>query len=492
MSADTRVVEPLIFEMSRPGKRAYSLPRLDIPAAPVDELIPAAFRRSQPAELPEVSEVEVVRHFTRLSRLNHGVDVDFYPLGSCTMKYNPKINEEVARLPGFAASHPLQPEETVQGNLELLWNLEQWLCEVTGMDRMTFQPAAGAHGELTGILLVRAYHDNRGDTQRNKIIVPDSSHGTNPATAAMAGYEVITIKSDKDGNVDLEALKAVLGPDTAALMMTNPSTLGLFDPHVKEVARLVHEAGGLLYYDGANANALMGYARPGDMGFDVVHLNLHKTFSTPHGGGGPGAGPVGVKKDLVPYLPVPTVEKTEDDRFYLEWNRPYSIGKVRSFYGNFGVVVRAYAYVLAHGGEGLKAVSEHAVLNANYIQAHLKPYYDLPYDRHCMHETVLAARTLKNTVGIKTLDIAKRLLDEGVHPPTIYFPLIVEEAIMIEPTETESKETLDRFIQTMIQIHREAHEEPQKIKDAPVRTPVGRLDEALAARKPNIRWKKEG
>ncbi|MFO7172954.1 MAG: aminomethyl-transferring glycine dehydrogenase subunit GcvPB [Bacillota bacterium] len=491
MSGEPRTVEPLIFEMSRPGKRAYSLPRLDVPAAPVDELIPAEYRRENPPELPEVAEVELVRHFTRLSRLNHGVDVDFYPLGSCTMKYNPKINEEVARLPGFAHTHPLQPEETVQGNLELLWNLERWLCEVTGMDRMTFQPAAGAHGELTGILLVRAYHRSRGETQRNKILVPDSSHGTNPATAAMAGFEVVTIPSDGQGNVDLERLKAALGPDTAALMMTNPSTLGLFDTNIEEVARLVHEAGGLLYYDGANLNALMGYARPGDMGFDVVHLNLHKTFSTPHGGGGPGGGPVGVKKELVPFLPVPVVEKAPDGRFYLDWDRPQSIGKVRSFYGNFGVAVRAYAYILAHGGEGLKAVAEHAVLNANYIQARLKDYYDLPYDRRCMHETVLSAKTLKHQTGIKTLDIAKRLLDEGIHPPTIYFPLIVEEAIMIEPTETESKETLDRFIDAMIRIYHEAHQEPEKVKAAPTRTPVGRLDEALAARRPDIRWRRE-
>ncbi len=481
---------PLIFELSKPGKQAYSLPELDVPAAPVGDLIPADLRRERPAELPEVGEVEVVRHFTQLSRLNHGVDVDFYPLGSCTMKYNPRINEEVARLPGVAWVHPLQDPETVQGNLELMWHLEQWLQEITGMDRVTLQPAAGAHGELTGALLIRAYHTSRGDTARNKIIVPDSAHGTNPATAAMVGYEVITVPGDERGNVDVEALRKVLGSDTAALMMTNPSTLGLFDPNIHEVAALVHEAGGLLYYDGANLNAIMGYARPGDMGFDVVHLNLHKTFAQPHGGGGPGSGPVGVKASLVPFLPVPVVQETADGNFALDWDRPQSIGKVRSFYGNFGVFARALAYCLACGGTGLKQVSEYAVLNANYIQAHLQKYWPAAYPRTCMHECVLTGKVLKQETGIKTLDVAKRLLDEGVHPPTIYFPLIVEESIMIEPTETESKETLDQFIASMIRIYHEAHENPEAIKAAPLKTPVGRLDEALAARKPVLRWEK--
>jgi len=479
-------VVPFIFEKSSPGKRAMRFPESDVPTADPAELIPREYLRSTPANLPEVSEVEVVRHFTQLSRLNHGVDVDFYPLGSCTMKYNPKVNEEIARLPGIARVHPLQPEETVQGNLEILYILERWLCEITGMDRMTFQPAAGAQGELTGILIIRAYHESRGETQRRKVIVPDSAHGTNPATAAMAGCEVVTVKSAPDGSVDLDALRQVVGPDTAALMMTNPSTLGLFDPHVREIAEIVHAAGGLVYYDGANMNAIMGYARPGDMGFDVVHLNLHKTFSTPHGGGGPGSGPVGVKEFLAPFLPVPVVEKV-DGQYRLDWDRPQSIGKVTAFYGNFGVVARAFAYVMSCGRE-LKEVSEYAVLNANYILARLRRYYEPAVDRYCMHECVLSARTLKQQTGIRALDVAKALLDEGIHPPTIYFPLIVDEALMIEPTETEDKATLDRFIDAMIRIHQEAHTHPERVKEAPHKTPVGRLDEALAARKPNLRY----
>jgi glycine dehydrogenase subunit 2 len=480
---------PLIFELSTPGKRAVTFPKADVPTVDIASVIPADMIRKQAPALPEVSEIEAVRHFTQLSRRNHGVDVDFYPLGSCTMKYNPKVNEAAARIPGIAATHPLQPAETVQGNLKLLYTMEAWLCEVTGMDRMTFQPAAGAHGELTGILLIKAYHESRKDTARRKVIVPDSAHGTNPATAAMAGFEVVSVKSNPDGSVDLDALRAVVGPDTAALMMTNPSTLGLFDPHVKDVADIIHQAGGLVYYDGANMNAIMGYARPGDMGFDVVHLNLHKTFSTPHGGGGPGSGPVGVKKILEPFLPVPVVQK-QGEQFVWDWNRPQSIGKMHGFWGNFGVVARAYAYTLAYGPE-LKEVSEYAVLNANYVMAHLRKFYDLAFDRFCMHECVLSAKTLKNEVGVKTLDVAKRLLDEGVHPPTIYFPLIVEEALMIEPTETEDKATLDRFINAMVQIYKEAKEDPERVKSAPHTTVVGRLDEALAARKPNLRYKAE-
>ncbi|MGE5675599.1 MAG: aminomethyl-transferring glycine dehydrogenase subunit GcvPB [Mycobacterium leprae] len=479
---------PLIFELSTPGKRAITFPKADVPMVDVASLIPSEYLRQTPAELPEVSEVEIVRHFTQLSRRNHGVDVDFYPLGSCTMKYNPKVNEEVCRVPGFALTHPHQPSETVQGNLKMLHNMEEWLCEVTGMDRMTFQPAAGAHGEFTGISLIRAYHESRGDSKRNKVIVPDSAHGTNPATAAMNGYEVVSVQSNPDGSVNVETLKQVVGPDTAALMMTNPSTLGLFDHGVQEVVRIVHEAGGLVYYDGANMNAIMGYTRPGDMGFDVVHLNLHKTFSTPHGGGGPGSGPVGVKKILEPFLPVPVVQKV-GEQYTLDYNRPQSIGKIHGFYGNFGVIARAYAYVLACGPD-LKEVSEYAVLNANYILAHLKKYYDVAFDRYCMHECVLAAQTLAEKVGVKTLDIAKRLLDEGIHPPTIYFPMIVHEALMVEPTETEDKATLDKFIASMIAIHEEAMSDPQKVKSAPHTTVVGRLDEALAARKPNLRYKK--
>jgi glycine dehydrogenase subunit 2 len=480
---------PLIFEKSTEGKRAITFPKADVPSVDVAAVIPQDLLRQTPAALPEVSEIEVVRHFTQLSRRNHGVDVDFYPLGSCTMKYNPRINEDIARLPGIGFTHPQQPAQTVQGNLKLMHTMEQWLCEVTGMDRMTFQPAAGAHGELTGILLIKAYHESRGDFHRNKVIVPDSAHGTNPATAAMAGFEVVSVKGLPDGSVDLDALRAAVGDDTAALMLTNPSTLGLFDRNIKTVADIIHEAGGLVYYDGANMNAIMGYARPGDMGFDVVHLNLHKTFSTPHGGGGPGSGPVGVKDLLVPFLPVPTVEVRGEEYFY-DWERPLSIGKIRSFVGNFGVVARAYAYSLAYGPE-LKDVSEYAVLNANYVMAHLREHYDLPVDRYCMHECVLSAKTLKNEYGVKTLDIAKRLLDEGVHPPTIYFPLIVEEAIMIEPTETEDKATLDRFIHSMVKIAKEAKEDPEKVRSAPHTTVVGRLDEAMAARKPNLRYRAE-
>lgn len=480
---------PLIFERSTPGKRAVTFPAPDVPVVEAAELIPSEYLRQAPAALPEVSEIEAVRHFTQLSRRNHGVDVDFYPLGSCTMKYNPKVNEEVARMPGIAFTHPQQPVETVQGNLKLMYTLEAWLRELTGMDRFTFQPAAGAHGEFTGMMLVRAYHESRGDVERTQVIVPDSAHGTNPASSAMAGFEVVPVKSAPDGSVDLDDLRKVAGPKTAALMMTNPSTLGLFDPHVKQITEIVHAAGGLAYYDGANLNAIMGYARPGDMGFDVVHLNLHKTFSTPHGGGGPGSGPVGVKSLLVPFLPVPTVEK-KGEEYLLDWNRPQSIGKIHSFYGNFGVVARAYAYALACGPE-LKQVSEYAVLNANYLMALLRPYYDLAVDRYCMHECVLSARTLKHETGVKTLDIAKRLLDEGIHPPTIYFPMIVDEALMVEPTETEDKATLDRFAQSMIKIHGEAHADPEKVKSAPHHTVVGRLDEALAARKPNLRYRPE-
>jgi glycine dehydrogenase subunit 2 len=481
-------VQPLIFELSKPGKRAITMPPLDVPAEPVESLVPEQYLRKSELGLPEVSEIEAVRHFTNLSRRNLGIDVNIYPLGSCTMKYNPKINEDVARLPGIAGTHPLQDPDTVQGNLELMYNLEQMLKEVTGMDRVTFQPAAGAHGELTGLLLIRAYHVSRGDTRRNKVIVPDSAHGTNPATAAMVGYEVVTVPTNKRGCVDVDALKAAVGPDTAALMLTNPNTLGLFDENILEITQIIHEAGGLCYYDGANLNATLGYARPGDMGFDVVHMNLHKTYSTPHGGGGPGAGPVGVKEILVPFLPVPVVEKVAD-KFVLDYDRPQTIGKVRSFYGNFGVVARAYAYALAYGNE-IKTVSEYAVLNANYVLARLKGYFDVPFDRYCKHEALLSAKTLKQTVGVKTLDIAKALLDAGMHAPTIYFPISVEEAILIEPTETEPKEALDYFIDTMIQIYKNANENPEQVKGAPYNTPVGRLDEALAARKPNLRFRR--
>lgn len=480
----------LIFEMSKQGRIAYSLPHNDVPEVNVTDVIPADFLRETPAELPEVSELQLMRHYTELSTRNHGVDSGFYPLGSCTMKYNPKINEDVARYPGFARIHPYQPEESVQGALELLYNLQTDLKEITGMDEVTLQPAAGAHGEWTGLMMIRKYHESRGEgAQRTKVIVPDSAHGTNPASASVAGLETITIPSNEKGLVDIEQLRQAVGPDTAALMLTNPNTLGLFEEEIAEIAEIVHEVGGLLYYDGANANAILGFARPGDMGFDVVHLNLHKTFTTPHGGGGPGAGPVGVKKELIPFLPKPVLVKKED-RYTFEYDRPQSIGRVKAFYGNFGILVRAYTYIRTMGGEGLRRVSEQAVINANYMMRRLEKYYDLPFNQHCKHEFVLSGRRQKK-LGVRTLDIAKRLLDFGYHPPTIYFPLIVEECLMIEPTETESKETLDEFIDVMIQIAKEAEENPEIVQEAPHTTVVGRLDEVMAARKPVLRWVKE-
>jgi glycine dehydrogenase subunit 2 len=478
----------LIFELSKPGRVAYSLPEPDVPAIEPEEVLPEELLRDEPPELPEVSEPDLVRHYIELSRRNYGVDNGFYPLGSCTMKYNPKVHEDVARLPGFARIHPYQPEETVQGALQLMYELQQYLAEITGMDRVTLQPAAGAQGEWTGLMMIRAYHESRGDTGRNKVIVPDSAHGTNPASATVAGFQTVTVPSDERGLVDVEALRAAVGEDTAALMLTNPNTLGLFEREIQEIADIVHQAGGLLYYDGANANSILGIARPGDMGFDVVHLNLHKTFTTPHGGGGPGAGPVGVKKELAPFLPVPVVEKGEDG-YYLKEDLPQSIGRVKGFYGNFGILVRAYAYIRTMGPDGLRRVSENAVLNANYVMRKLAPYFDLPYPQHCKHEFVLSGKRQKK-LGVRTLDMAKRLLDFGIHPPTIYFPLIVEECLMIEPTETESKETLDRFIDAMIQIAREAEENPERVQEAPTATVVKRLDEVTAARKPVLRWEK--
>lgn len=477
--------EKLIFELGAPGRQAFSLPASDVPEVDLDW--PENMRREKAPGLPEVSEPELVRHFTALSRLNHGVDTDFYPLGSCTMKYNPKVDEALAALPGFAGIHPYLPEELVQGALQLIYEMETYLAEIGGMERVTMQPAAGAHGELAGILLILAYHRRRGEN-RTKILVPDSAHGTNPATAAMAGYQVVSVPSDRRGGVDVAALEKLLDDQVAGLMLTNPNTLGLFDENIHIIADLVHQAGGLLYYDGANANAILGYSRPGDMGFDVVHFNLHKTFATPHGGGGPGSGPVGVKKELVPFLPVPLVDY-DGKRYYFNYDLPHSIGKIRSFYGNFGVVVKAYAYIRSMGPDGLKQVSQDAVLNANYLMAHLKKYFYLPYDRLCKHEFVLSGKWQKERYGVKTLDMAKRLLDHGFHPPTIYFPLIVEEAMMIEPTETESKETLDRFIASMIEIAREVEEDPEKVKGAPYTTYLGRLDEATAARKPDLRWR---
>lgn len=481
--------DKLIFEISRKGRCAFSLPESDVPRVPLEDLIPSHLLTKEEADLPEVSEVDVVRHYTLLSNKNYGVDTGFYPLGSCTMKYNPKINEDMSSLDCFANLHPYQPEDTVQGALALMYELDNMLSEISGMTRVSLQPAAGAHGEMTGLMIIKAYHENRGDTKRTKIIVPDSAHGTNPASAAVVGFDIIEVKSAKDGTVDMQSLKEALSDEVAGLMLTNPNTLGLFEKNIKEIANLVHEAGGLLYYDGANMNAIMGIARPGDMGFDVIHYNLHKTFSTPHGGGGPGSGPVGVKEHLVEFLPVPIVEKS-GDRYFLDYEKPLSIGKVKSFYGHFGIMIRAYTYILAMGAAGLREASQKAVLNANYMMIRLKDHYKLPIEEVCMHEFVLGGLK-EETNGVITLDIAKRLLDYGYHPPTIYFPLIVHEAMMIEPTETESRETLDEFIEALIKIAKEAKDDPNMLKEAPHNTPVRRIDEALAARSPILKWQKE-
>ncbi len=479
------MAEPLLFEKSVPGRPGYQLPTLDVPLEPLptDDL-------RKDLELPELSELDVVRHFTRLSQLNFSIDTHFYPLGSCTMKYNPKINDELAGLPGFADLHPFQPEHQIQGALELLVLLQKILAEITGMDAVSLQPAAGAHGELTGLIMIRAYFRDRGEN-RHIVLVPDSAHGTNPATAAMLGFKVVQIPSNARGGVDLEALDAALSPDVAALMLTNPNTLGLFDENTLEIAKRVHAKGGLLYYDGANLNAILGIARPGDFGFDVVHLNLHKTFSIPHGGGGPGAGPIGVKAFLEPYLPLPVITEKKQEassiHYALDENRPKSIGRVKAYYGNFLHLVRGLAYTLAQGPGGLRKIAEISVLNANYLMQALKKYYDLPYDRICKHEFILSAKRQK-AHNVRALDIAKRLLDYGIHPPTVYFPLIVAEALMIEPTETESKETLDRFIEVMIKIAEEAEKNPELVQGAPYSTPVSRVDDVLAARKPNVCW----
>lgn len=475
----------LIFEISKKGRFAYSLPECDVPD--ITDEIDKKYLRSIDPELPEVSELDAVRHFTRISQRNHGVDSGFYPLGSCTMKYNPKVNELAARLDGFAKIHPYQKEKTVQGALKLMHELGSMLSEITGMDEFTLQPAAGAHGELAGLMIIKSYHQNRNDEKRTKIIVPDSAHGTNPASAAVAGFDVVEIKSNNKGLVDIEALRAAVGEDTAGFMLTNPNTLGLFDENILEISKIVHDAGGLMYYDGANANAILGISRPGDMGFDVVHLNLHKTFSTPHGGGGPGAGPVGVKKHLTEFLPVPVISKKENE-YYMDYGRPLSIGKVKSAYGNFSVLVRAYTYILSMGPDGLKEVAENAVLNANYMAHKLKDKYFLPLNTECMHECVLSGEWQKEKNDVSTLDIAKRLLDFGFHPPTIYFPLIIHEAMMIEPTECETKETLDEFISVMRQIADEAENNPELVKTAPHTTVISRLDEATAARKPVLRY----
>jgi glycine dehydrogenase subunit 2 len=481
-------LQPTLFELSRPGRGDGKIPH-----PPKDALarIPAEHLRAEGPALPELNEPEVVRHYVNLSQLNFAVDTGFYPLGSCTMKFNPKINEWAARLPGFATLHPLAPDEVAQGTLQLLWELEQALCEVSGMHAVTLQPAAGAQGELTGILMIRAYHRLRGDTERTEVLVPDSSHGTNPATATMAGFKTITIPSAPDGGVDVDAFRAALSERSAAVMITNPSTLGLFEKRIGDLLDAVHQAGALAYMDGANLNAILGKFKPGKAGFDVMHINTHKTFSTPHGGGGPGAGPVGVGEKLLPFLPAPRVLREADGTFRLErpGERPASIGRLRSFVGNTGVLVRAFAYIFAHGGLGLEQVSEDAVLAANYLKSRLAGTFDIPYDRACKHEFVASATTLKKETGVRTLDIAKRLIDFGFHPPTIYFPLIVDEGMLIEPTETESLETLDAFADTLAVIAKEAQETPEVVTTAPHTAPVKRLDEATAARHPNLRWK---
>jgi glycine dehydrogenase subunit 2 len=475
------MTEPLVYELSSPGRKGVVLPDPDVPQVALpDELT----REELP--LPELSEIDVVRHFVRLSQLNHGVDTGFYPLGSCTMKYNPKVNEDAARLPGFAFSHPLQDPETAQGNLALMYSVQEWLAEIGGYAGVSLQPAAGAHGELTGTLIIRAFHQDRGDEKRTKILIPDSAHGTNPASTTMSGMDVVEIPSDERGNVDLETLRTECGETVAGLMLTNPNTLGLFEEHVREVVELIHNCGGLVYGDGANMNALLGVVKPGDLGIDVLHYNLHKTFSTPHGGGGPGSGPVGVLEHLVDFLPDPIigiVDESSDEvpPLYGLVTPSKTIGRVKSFYGHFGVILRAYVYMRILGKSGLRAVADHAVLNANYLRVKLRDTYNIPFDRICMHEFV-AEGSWGDAPEVHALDISKRLMDYGFHPPTNYFPLIVREALMIEPTETESIEMLDSFVEAMLSIAEEARNDPELLKTAPHITPVGRLDEVRAAR----------
>lgn len=486
---DDNVQGRLLFDMSVPGRRGVNLPDVDVP---LSDLPPADLLRDE-LRLPEVGELDAIRYFTHLSHLNYSVESGMYPLGSCTMKYNPKINEVAAAMPGFAWTHPEQPEETVQGNLQLLHELQGYLAAITGLPAVALTPMAGAHGELTGILIIKAYHASRGEGERRrKVLVPDSAHGTNPATAAMAGYQVVPVRSDADGNTDHEHLRSLLGDDVAGMMLTQPNTLGLFDSRIIEIADLLHQHGALLYGDGANMNALVGRVRPGDLGFDVMHLNLHKTFSTPHGGGGPGAGPVAVTEVLREFLPYPIVERGEagekGDAAYRFARPAQTIGRMGSFYGNFGILVRAYTYIRALGAEGLREVSGTAVLNANYLRVNLVEDYAIKHNRTCMHEVVLQG-TRQKARGANTLAVAKRLIDYGFHPPTIYFPLIVEEALMVEPTETETRESLDSFIAAMKSIAREVQEQPEVVTSAPHSTPVGRLDEATAARKPYLRWR---
>jgi glycine dehydrogenase subunit 2 len=486
-----------IYERSKAGRRAFTAPALDVPPRPAEELLPPELRRAEPPRLPEVSEPEIVRHYNRLSKRNFDLDTGFYPLGSCTMKHNPKLHERIAALPGHARMHPAQDPSRAQGALELMWRLQEALGEIAGLPHVSLQPSAGSQGELAGVLLTRAYHEDRGE-ERSKVLTPDTAHGTNPATVTMGGYEVVKVRSDEHGNVDLDDLRAKADEDVACLMLTNPSTLGLFETGIEEIERIVHGVGATLYYDGANLNAIMGISRPGDMGFDIVHFNLHKSFTQPHGGGGPGAGPVAVSERIEPFLPRPQVVRQESstngkEPFYdLDYDRPKSIGRLRGFQGNYGVFVRSYAYIRSLGAPGLKDASETAVLNANYLLARLRregvmEYLPAAFQRLCMHEFVLSGEPMRRELKVKTLDLAKRLLDHGVHPPTVYFPLIVEEALMVEPTETETKETLDRFAEVVAEILKEAREDPQVAHNAPYTTPVRRLDEAGAARRPVVR-----
>lgn len=478
--------EGLLFERSRPGRIGVTLPAAGVDEEPLEELLPEGLLRGELAGMPELSEVDVLRHFTRISRKNYALDLGLYPLGSCTMKYNPRINEEMARLPGLAGTHPLQPDATVQGNLALFWAVEQALIALTGLSRVSLHPAAGAHGEFAGILMARAALDKRGE-KRKYVLIPDSAHGTNPASARFAGFEVKELLSNERGTLDLADLEREMTDDVASLMLTIPNTLGVFENQIRDIAKIVHGKGGFLYCDGANFNAFVGKARPGDMGVDVIHMNLHKTFTTPHGGGGPGSGPVGVGEELVPFLPVPTVER-DGDAYYLDHDRPDSIGRIRSFHAQFGMLVRALSYILAMGGEGLARVAENAVLNANYIRKGLEGAYHLPYSSPSMHEVVFSDKRQQEH-GVATLDIAKRLMDYGFHPPTIYFPLIVSGALMIEPTETVGKQDLDHFIAAMLAIAKEVEEDPDLVHGAPYTTPVRRCDEARAARQPILRWR---
>jgi glycine dehydrogenase subunit 2 len=490
-----------IFERSQEGRRAFTPPETDVPEVPLGDLLPADAIRSEPPDLPEIAEPEIVRHYTNMSGRNFHLDEGFYPLGSCTMKYNPKLNERVAALPGHSRLHPLQDDEYAQGALDLMFRLQGQLSEIAGLPHVSLQPSAGSHGELAGLLLTRAYHEDRGE-KRNKVLTPDTAHGTNPATVTMAGFEVVKVETAEDGGVDLDDLRAKATDDVACLMLTNPNTLGLFDRNIKEIASIVHDAGATLYYDGANLNAVVGVSRPGDMGFDIVHFNLHKTFTQPHGGGGPGAGPIAVSDRIEPFLPRPQVVEVASSNgaaphFALDFDRPKSIGRLRGFQGNFGVFVRSYAYICSVGGDGLRDVAETAVLNANYLRALLAEpgigeYLPIAFDRICMHEFVLSGRGAKSELGIKTLDIAKRMLDHRVHPPTVYFPLLVQEALMIEPTETETKETLERFASIVRSVLEEAASDPSIAQNAPYSTPVRRLDEGAAARRPVVRQPPRG